>query len=291
MHKLRRYRLFAAVLPVVLMLIGLKVVVHLLHLEFLSLDGLIPSLVAGAIFLIGFLLSHVLSDYKEAERTVSEMRVCLEAIHGDVSAFAATNPDVDIRGVRAALVAFVTTFEVCLDHHNRTGDMAPAIARVDAFEGLFAALERAQMSERYLVRLRGAHDTLRRTLFRVAYIQHMQFVPSVHVMVQTLVASCLFVMLFLKTAVVLEGALVLGFVGYMFIYAIFLVRHLEKPFRKGEGTVDDVSIFLLRDFAHKVEALDPGHPDPDQRRGAHEHQEAVHGQQQGLGQPAHVGGG
>ena len=254
MKRFRRFRLFLAVLPVVLGIVALKVVAHVMGLEFLALDGLIPSLVAGAIFLIGFLLSHVLSDYKEAERTVSEMRVALEAIHGDIQAFARTRPEVDLAGARPALVQIVTVFETCLDHHNKGGDLGPAIARVDALEGVFAALEDAQMSERYIVRLRSAHDALRRVLFRIAYIQHMQFVPSVHVMVQTLVASCLFVMVFLRTSAVLEGAMIIGFVGYMFIYAIFLVRHLEKPFRKGEGTVDDVSIFLLRDFVAKVKA-------------------------------------
>jgi len=295
MHSLQRFRLMVAVLPVVLILIGLKVAAHLLHLEFLALDGLIPSLVAGAIFLIGFLLSHVLSDYKEAERTVSEMRVSLEAIHGDIASFAANTPQVDMAAIRLQLADFVAVFEHCLDHSNRTGDMTEAVIRIDAMADLFVQLERQQMSERFLVRLRGGLDSLRRTVFRIAYIQHMQFVPSVHVMVQTLVASCLFVMLFLKTAVVLEGALVLGFVGYMFIYAIFLVRHLEKPFRKGEHTVDDVSIFLLRQFAAKMRKLadaEPGsgarHPDAHEGGRGDEHQEAVHAQQPGLGQAAGV---
>ncbi len=254
MKRLRRFRLFVAVLPVVLAIVALKVAVHAMGWEFLALDGLIPSLVAGAIFLIGFLLSHVLSDYKEAERTVSEMRVALEAIHGDIQAFAKSRPGIDLRRYRAALIEIVTVFEVCLGREHAHGDLGPAIARVDALDGVFAELERAQMSERYLVRMRSAHDSLRRTVFRVAYIQRMQFVPSVHVMVQTLVLSCLFVMLFLRTAAVLEGALIIAFVAYMFVYAIFLVAHLEKPFRKGEGTVDDVSIFLLRDFAAKVAA-------------------------------------
>lgn len=306
MNDFRRFRLMVAVLPVVLGIIALKVLFHVTGIEFLALDGLIPSLVAGAIFLIGFLLSHVLSDYKEAERTVSEMRVALEAIHGDARAFGLTRPEADLAPMRAALIEIVTVFEACLGREHAHGDLSPAIARVDALDGVFAGLERAQMSERYIVRLRGAHDALRRAMFRVAYIQRMQFVPSVHVMVQSLVVSCIFVLLFLKTTTVLEGSLVVGFVSYMFVYAIFLVRHLEKPFRKGEHTVDDVSIFLLRDFAAKVAAEglaadagrservspDPGlnsrHPDPHQGGGADEDQEAVHGQKQGLGQAVGV---
>jgi hypothetical protein len=255
MKRIQRFRLFVTVLPVVLVLIGLKFMVHRLGAEFLTADGLIPSLVAGAVFLIGFLLSHVLSDYKEAERTVSEMRVALEAIYGDIRAFAETHA-FDIVPVRRQIIELVQIFEVCLGHGEEHDDLAPAIAKADQLEQVFVALDRAQMSERYIVRLRTALDTIRRAFFRIAYIQRMQFVPSVHVMVQTLVASCLFVLLFLRTTAELGGDLVIGFVGYMFIYTIFLVQHLEKPFRKGEHTVDDVSIFLLRDFVAKLAAED-----------------------------------
>ena len=46
--------------------------------------------------------------------------------------------------------------------------------------------------------------------------------------------------------------LVLVFVSYMFVYALYLIEHLDQPFRTGERTVDDVSIFLLRDFVEKL---------------------------------------
>jgi hypothetical protein len=48
--------------------------------------------------------------------------------------------------------------------------------------------------------------------------------------------------------------LILVFVGYMFIYSLVLIGHLDQPFREGEGTVDDVSLFLLREFQAKIMA-------------------------------------
>jgi amino acid permease len=103
-----------------------------------------------------------------------------------------------------------------------------------------------------VVRLRGAQDTLRKCMFRISYVQRMQFLPSVHVLVQSLVAASLFVLLFLKTNGSYESVLVLVFVSYMFVYALYLIEHLDQPFRTGERTVDDVSIFLLRDFVEKL---------------------------------------
>jgi hypothetical protein len=248
----KRFHLFLRVLPIILVLVLVKIGVQALHLEFVPLDGLVPSLIAGSIFLIGFLLSQVLADYKESEHMPGEIRVALEAIHDDVLAFAATTPGVDLAHLRQVLVDIVSAFETSVGIKGHHADLSSVIGRVDALSPFFAELERLKMSERYVVRLRHAQDTLRKCLFRVSYVQRMQFLPSVHVLVQSLVIASLFVLLFLKTSGTWESVLVLVFVGYMFVYALYLIEHLDQPFRTGERTVDDVSIFLLRDFVEKL---------------------------------------
>jgi hypothetical protein len=252
MSLLQRFHVFLRVLPVVVILVLLKWGVHALGWEFVPLDGLVPSLIAGSIFLIGFLLSQVLADYKESEHMPGEIRVALEAIHDDVLDFADGTPGVDLTHLRGVLVDIVEAFETSLGMKGHHADLSAVIGRVDALSPFFAGLERLKMSERYVVRLRSAQDTLRRCMFRISYVQKMQFLPSVHVLVQSLVIASLFVLLFLKTSGSYESVLVLVFVGYMFIYALYLIEHLDQPFRTGEQTVDDVSIFLLRDFVEKL---------------------------------------
>lgn len=250
----KRFRLVAMVAPVVVVVAAVKVAIHHFKLEFLNLDGLFPSIVAGAIFLIGFLLSHILADYKEAEHIVGDMRVALETLYADINAFGQSRPGFDIAPIRTFVTEFIDAFEHGLAQAHTHAALGAAIAKADDLLAMFIALENAGMSANYVVRLRGAHDLLRRSLYRVVYMQRMQFVPSVHVMVQSLVVASLILMLFMKTTAVFEGALMIGFVGYMLVYAIILIEELEKPFRTGEGTVDDVSIFLLRDFEAKVKA-------------------------------------
>ncbi|MFA5864806.1 MAG: hypothetical protein WC975_08975 [Phycisphaerae bacterium] len=60
--------LISKVLFIVLTVIGLKLLVHWLGWEFISLNPLFSGIVAGNVFLMGFLLSGVLADYKESER-------------------------------------------------------------------------------------------------------------------------------------------------------------------------------------------------------------------------------
>jgi hypothetical protein len=257
MSLVKRFDLLLRVLPLLIALALLKAGVHALGFEFMPLDGLVPSLIGGSIFLIGFLLVQVLGDYREAERIPAGMRTALEAIHDDILFFARSQPQVDVAAFRAALAGIVEAFDEGLGVKGGHKDLDAAILRVDALSPLFIHLQELDVPERFIVRLKGEQDTLRRDIFRVQHIQRMEFIPSVHVLVQTLVIASLFVLLFLKTAGAWESMLILLLVGYMFIYSLLLIGRLDQPFREGEGTVDDVSLFQLREFLAKIEAETP----------------------------------
>jgi hypothetical protein len=40
----------------------------------------------------------------------------------------------------------------------------------------------------------------------------------------------------------------------LFLYTVRLILVLEKPFRKGTGSMDDVSIFLINEFEEELES-------------------------------------
>src|SRR5579864_1874580 len=127
----KRFHLLLRVLPIVAALVLLKAGIHAARIEFVPLDGLIPSLIAGAIFLIGFLLSQVLADYREAERMPAEIRTALEAIHDDVASFATMRPGVDMDALRKALVGVVEAFEAGVSVEGHHSELSGAVARVD----------------------------------------------------------------------------------------------------------------------------------------------------------------
>lgn len=247
-----RFGLFLTVIGVVLALSVVKAAIHALGLEFLSLNPLFTSAIAGAIFIIGFLLSSILSDYKEAERIPAEIRVALEGIHDDLAGSGAKEA-IDANLLRRALLDIVKVLTRGLGHEGGHANMAPVLAKIDALSPLFIEAERKGMPPNYIVRLRGAQDSLRRSILRVYHIQRMQFVPSIHILVQTLVGAIVVLLLFLKTEGSPESALIFGFVAYMFVYALHLISMLERPFRKGHHSLDDVSLFLLRELEEKLE--------------------------------------
>lgn len=248
----KRFRLFLTVIAVVLVLSVVKAAIHRLRLEFLGLNPLFTSAIAGAIFIIGFLLSSVLSDYKEAERMPTDIRVALEAIHDDVTCFGADRREVDVGALRTILSRIVLALREGLGDAGNHADMVPVLAEIDKLPAVFRALEKLGLPANYIVRLRSAQDILRRSVLRLYHIQKMQFVPSIHILVQTLVGSTMLLLLFLKTEGSPESALIFGFIAYMFVYALYLISMLEQPFRKGHESMDDVSLFLLREFEEKL---------------------------------------
>ncbi|MBS0362430.1 MAG: hypothetical protein JSR98_13715 [Proteobacteria bacterium] len=248
----KRFRLFFVVVATVLALSALKVGIHWTRLEFLTLNALFTSAIAAAVFIIGFLLSSVLADYKEAERMPADLRVALESVYDDSRVFAARS-DFDAGPLQAILVGVVEDLHASLDRKGDP-DLKPAIARVDEITDQISALEAAGMAPNYIVRLRAEQGVMRRCLFRIYHIQRIQFVPSVHVLVQTIVLATVTLLLFLKTEGSPESALIFGAIAYMFTYALHLVNTLEQPFRRNHRSLDDVSLFLLREFADKVRA-------------------------------------
>lgn len=248
----KKFRLFFTVAAVVLLLGGIKAAVHFFGFEFLELNRLLTSGIGGAIFIIGFLLSSILADYKEAERIPADIRTSIEAIDGDLESFAVINKDFDLIATRRVLIDTIDKLRTGLGHASDHKNIPPVLDEIGKLTPIFGRLEGLGMAANFVVRLRSTQDVIRRAVLRIYQIQRVEFVPSVHVLVQTLVAAIVMMMLFLKTEGDPASAIMFGFISYMFVYALYLVRLLEQPFAKGHGSVDDVSFFLLDELEAKL---------------------------------------
>ena len=248
----KKFRLFFTVGIVVLLLGCIKSAIHYYGWEFLELNRLLTSGIGGAIFIIGFLLSSILADYKEAERIPADIRTAIEAIDGDLESFAVDHPDFNLGECRGFLIGVIDKLRRGLDHTRDHRDIQPALDEVARLTPIFGRLEKMGMAANFVVRLRSTQDVIRRAMLRIYHIQRVEFVPSVHVLVQTLVLSFVGMLLLLKTEGDPASAIMFGFITYMFVYALYLVRLLEQPFAKGHGAVDDVSLFLLNELEIKL---------------------------------------
>jgi hypothetical protein len=252
MNFTRRFRLFLNVLAVVALLVAVKFAVHLLRAEYLSLDTLFSSVVAGTIFIIGFLLSGMLPDYKEAERISVDIRVALEAIYDDVVSFSRQAEGVSAYEIREIVLSIVASLEKGLGDRADHAHLGAAIAETDRLVPFIVDLERSGMSQNFVVRIRGALDTLRKCIYRTYYIQKIEFLPSVHVLIQTLAWAVIALLMALKTDGSIGSAMIFGFASFLFVFALHVIAVFEQPFRPGSHSADKVSLFLLHEFVAKL---------------------------------------
>jgi len=75
-----KWRLAVKTLPLVLIVVLFKYIYHFLDIEFLSLNALFTAIISANIFLIGFLISGTLSDFKESERLPAEIASSLQVL-------------------------------------------------------------------------------------------------------------------------------------------------------------------------------------------------------------------
>lgn len=237
---------------IVALLIVAKLAIHAWNMEFLSLNALFTSAVAGAIFIMGFLLAGIIADYKEAEKIPAEIRSSLENIWEEGKFFNRDKKEFDVKNLKNNLSAIIHNFLKGLDHEGDHYQLEPCIESVNELSESFAQMEKLGMPPNYIVRLEGEQSAVRRSVLRVYHIQRTQFLPSAHVLAESLVLGIVLLLLFVKTEGSPESMVLFGFISYLFLYLRHLIRTIEKPFRQGHETMDDVSLFLLREFEKKL---------------------------------------
>jgi hypothetical protein len=235
---------------------ALKALTHQLGWEPLELNTLFSSVIGGAVFVFGLILAGTLADFKEAERIPAEVAAVTESIAEDARYCAEQFPAFDAASLRAKLRALLAAFKTDLGSPNaRT-----ALEALSALSSSFMEMERVGLPANHVVRLKGEQAAIRRTLLRVYYIQRIDFLPSAHNFVRSLVALIIGLLLVTTIEPVWLGIALVGFIAYLFTYILRLLKTLDTPFRVHERTQDDVSLFLVNELDARLAEADIARP-------------------------------
>lgn len=249
---LKPFNIAITTLLYVLILIVIKFLVHKYKLEFLQINTLTGSAIAGATFICSFLLSGLISDYKEAEKIPSEIRSSLENIIEEGVVLKRNKTDFHFEELKLTVKNIIRNFFKGVSHENNHMNLKPCLQSIDDLSHNFCDMEKAGLLPNYLVRLKTEQGNIRKAVLRVFHLQRTQFLPSAYILAETIVALIVFLLLFIKTEGSPESMILFGFIAYMFLYIVRLLRELDKPFREGDSSLDDVSLFLLHDFETKL---------------------------------------
>lgn len=93
-----------------ILVVALKYALHILGFEPVEQSSLHNSVISSVTFVIGFLLSATIADYKESERMPSEFAAQVENMYDDAASIYQNYPTFDIEGFRSQMYKIATGF-------------------------------------------------------------------------------------------------------------------------------------------------------------------------------------
>ena len=239
-----RRALLLRTLPIVLVLVVAKLVVERIDWEFIEVSPLHTSIVAGAIFIVGLMLTGTMSDYKESERLPTETAASLEAIYREGAYVKALHPEFDLGRLAATLERVPQTLR-----DDLLSGADETIRTVEELTESFLEMDRLGVPPNYIARLKQEQALIVRNLLRVAYIQRIAFLPSAYTLVEIMLGLLITLLMFTQVASGVTDAILLGFISLIFLYILRLLRVLDSPFRASGAGLDDVSLYQI-DMIH-----------------------------------------
>jgi len=222
-----------------------KITGHVIGVERISLNPLFSSMVASTVFLLGFLLNGVLTDFKESEKSPAEIATALQSLNLEIQAITAYHPEAVVGGALAGIAR--------LGH-----DVLSWLREELGFEELLVSYRHAHGEVvGAAVQYKGDASTLRGRLMqdmavvlqrinRVQTIRTTKFVPLVYWMAD-IASILLFAGLVLaKTENIAESVFFLAVISFLLLLLLRLIDDIDNPFGQTDNaSAENVSIDLL----------------------------------------------
>lgn len=247
---LKKWNLTIRIVPILIGIFVLKLVFHRYGLEFISLNALFTSLIAATTFLIGFLITGVISDYKESEKIPGDMSASLESIYDEVYILDKNKGN---EFTKKYLVFYKNFLNSLVDWFYRKEKTKSMLSKLHQMDDHFADLE-SMIQPNFLTRMKNEQGNLRKMIIRVDNIRDMTFIQSAYAIVEALAFFVVVGLLILKVEPFYEALFFTILVSFLMVYMIFLIKDLDNPFdysEKGESGTE-VSIKPIHDLIERV---------------------------------------
>ena len=245
------------IMPVLGLIAILKLLSHKYGFELLELNALFTSLVAGTIFLLGFLISGVLTDYKESEKIPSEIAGCLRTVFDDTyTIYKTKNSDAAIRFLhhQKELVLAIT------DWFYKKQRTQTILNMISAMNDFFIEFDKDGVQANYIIKLKNEQNLLRRLLLRVDTIRDTGFVGSAYAIVEVMGVVIAFGLIVIDIQPFYASLFFTLLVSFLIAYMVLLIKDLDNPFdhsAKGE-TGTEISLKPIHDHCRFIESTTLG---------------------------------
>jgi len=238
-------RILLKALPLVVVVLLLKSGAHALGYEVISLNAMFTGIIGAVVFLLGFLLSGVLSDYKESERLPGDLAAAFSTITDELELAYRQKNSAELQ---QNLAAYADTAAEVRRWFYREVKTRTLLAQLTELYCRMGSLE-GQILPNYLARMRQEHSTIRRMIIRIHTIRDTSFISSGYVIAVSTTFLLLLGLVIVKMDPFYESLFFAGMISYLVVFLILLIRDLDDPFGYSSRTSsEDVSLKPIDDL-------------------------------------------
>lgn len=234
--------------------IGLtKLAVHGLGLEVISLNPLFSALVASTVFLLGFLLNGVLTDFKESEKLPGEIATALETLSLEIRAIPSHCPGSDTDSQRQAVASLGRSLLLWINGGG-TPSTEELLLQFDACHASVVSAAVLLKPSTLKGRLMGEMATLLRAINRIETIRETDFVQLVYWLAYAGTTLLCAGLVFSVALQISEAFFFLCVIAFLLIFLLQLINDLDNPFGLADpSSAEDVSLEVLESAVRRLE--------------------------------------
>jgi hypothetical protein len=243
----KKWAIAFKIIPVLILVSIFKFLAHHYEFEVMELNALFTSLVAGTIFLIGFLISGVLTDYKESEKIPSELAAALRTLYDDTYSIYKIKESDTIKEFCEYQKSFRLALMDWFYKKERTSSILKKISDMNRF---FIELDKQGLQVNYILKLKNEQCNLRKLIMRVDTIRDTDFIGSAYAIVEVMGLLIVAGLVIIKITPFYASLFFTLVVTFLIYYMFMLIRDLDNPFDysdKGE-TGTEISLKPIHDL-------------------------------------------
>ncbi len=247
----KKWHIFVKLVPILAAIFVLKLVFHKFGWEIISLNALFTSLIAASTFLIGFLISGVISDYKEGEKIPGDLSSSLEAIYDEAYILNKSKKTKLTKDFLDFLSDFAKSINDWFYKKERTTMIMDHLHRMNDYFSEFEPLTQAN----FIMKMKQEQNNIRKMVTRAHTIRETGFVQSAYAVVEALGFFLIVGLLILKVEPFYESVFFSLVVSFLVLYMLFLIKDLDDPFEYHEyGELgDEVSLKPIHDLMARLD--------------------------------------
>ncbi len=248
--KRKKWHIAIKIIPIMFGIIALKLIFHYSSWEVISLNALFTSLIAATTFLIGFLITGVISDYKESEKIPGDMAASLETIYDEAYILNKNKKSKITKEFMGFYEGLLDSISGWYYRKERTKAVIEKLHKMNDYFAQFETLIQAN----FLSRMKNEQNNLRKMVIRTDNIRDLNFIQSAYAIVEVLGFFVVTGLLIMKLEPFYESLFFTTLVSFVVLYMTFLIKDLDNPFDYSENGENgtEVSLKPIHDLTNRI---------------------------------------